>query len=900
MPLFPEIVRRLCGPLSRRGDGKWFALAAAFLVVNAWLAWNLVHTGGVQAPGAGSGAAGGVSVAPTPPLKLISATQASYDGANNTAVLKLTFNLPPSPQQFERAVTLVRVGSTGAPVHFEMCGGIRSPDVLIRTRDPVHGGEQLLVTVCKGLAAAGNAPPTDSEQRLPVPVSESFQIGEIDPQSPPFEPCRVQVSFGRRIDPADAAVAIAVQPAVKLDISEHYDGCTVAGDFQPGTSYAFTFRKGLKAADGTRLAEDAERTVIFPDRAAALSLAVDGNFLSPRGALNVPVLAMNVRTCETALRRVCRGNVVFYANRTDRYDRCNRSSRFGRDSVRSLTEPAVTNVVALPERPNREHKFYVNLRTLAGAQPTGVYSLSVSARDSLPRSYRDYDYGESDCAERLVVVTDLGLTARMGLDGVLVWVNALRTAQPAADVEVTLYARNNMELARARTDAQGLAFLPCRADLPEEQQPTLATAAQGDDLSYLRLSEERPFQDACGDAYLNGGCEAFVFSERGVYRPGETVHAETLVRDADLQPPAPFPVLLRVVKPDGRTFRDLPATLSARGAAEFSLELPAYLPTGIYGLHVVMPGTGRELGRTSVSLEEFVPPQIAVTLDQLPARLRTDERLPVDVGARHLFGSPAAGLPVSASVYLRDIPFKPAAWAGYTFGDAEKPALKRAFQLGERHLDVDGRCAFTNDALGPLAPAGALLATVCATVSDSGGRGVSAYASTLVDAYPFYIGIKPPGASTHARVGTALVLGVIAVSPDGRACQPGAPLLATVERVAWTGVMRRNNGHYVWQSERTKIKVGEPVRVALRDGAGTYAFTAADTGDYLVTLTDPASGASSSVELFASAADAAWVDWARDKPAAAQLSLDRPDYAPGQKAKLALKAPFGGTALLTI
>ena len=92
---------------------------------------------------------------------------------------------------------------------------------------------------------------------------------------------------------------------------------------------------------------------------------------------------------------------------------------------------------------------------------------------------------------------------------------------------------------------------------------------------------------------------------------------------------------------------------NARGAAEFALELPPYLPTGRYALRLVMPGTFTELGGAAVALEEFVPPQIAVTLAKLPERVKADEKLPAQVAARHLFGRPAAGLMASASVYLR-------------------------------------------------------------------------------------------------------------------------------------------------------------------------------------------------------------------------------------------------------
>ena len=878
----PEATPRAPAPAApSRRDLKWFALAVCFLLLNGWMAWQLVsHREARPAPPAAARAT------PRPqPLRLLAVEQASYNGDDRTAVLALTFNAAPVPQQLERFVRVSREEHADENIRCEAVGAVATPHVRVRVRDAVDSGDHLIVTVFRGLTATeAEVPAMESDQHLTVAIANRFQVGALEPSSPPFEPCRLQVSFGKTLDATDAASFIAVQPAVKLDVSSDWRGCAIAGDFQPGTPYTFTFRQGLKAVDNTRLAADAERRVIFPDREAALSFATEGVYLSPRGALNVPVLAMNVHSCSVALRRLRPENIVFHAN--------------GHNG--NLTDPAVSNVVSLAERPNREHKFYVDLRTLADAQPTGVYQLTVTALQPRPReSWQRIE------AERLVVVTDLGLSLKHGRDGVLAWVTALRTAQPAADAEVVLYARNNMELARGRTDAQGLLFLPCRANVPEEQRPALATARQGDDLVYLKLEGATAPEDCAGDAYLHETCEAFVFTDRGIYRPGETAHVEALVRDGQLNPPAPFPVLLRVVKPDGRVFRDLPATLNTRGGATFAVDLPAYLPSGRYDLRLVMPGTFAELGHASAALEEFAPPQIAVTLAPLPARVAAASatNLTAQISARHLFGRPAAGLPASASVYLHDTPFRPDGWKDFTFGDAEKPALKQSLPLGETRLDAEGRASFTLPAIGAVRPAGALQATVCATVRDTGGRAVSAYASTGVDAYPFYLGLRPSDGSTHARVGAPFALTIAAVTPDAHAWQPDTPLLATVERVEWTSALRRSNGHDVWQSDRTRIRIGEPIRITLHEGAGTFAFTAQQSGSYLVTLADPFSGTSASLPVFA-ASDAdggsAWTAWDRTKPAQAKLTLDRPAYAPGATARLAVQAPFAGTALLTI
>lgn len=861
------------------GGGKWFVLALCFLLLNAWAVWKVTRVPAVAKPVV---VRQPDAVRP-PPLCLMSASVVSFDPAEIEAVIRLEFNAAPSPKLLEKFVTLSEDAEGKNEIRFEVVGEIKSHDVLIKTYG-VEDGQKLVVKVNHGLPAAVDIPALADDQQMVVELRSGFEPVGMTASSPAFGAATVMVGFGRAVEARGAEEFIDVAPSAKWAVEYGYGGCQLSGDFLPGIKYSITFKKGLKSTDGTPLARDVVREIVFPDRSPALSIAVEGRYLSPLGALNVPVVAMNIRECDVSVRQVCPENVVFFANGFQRHWR----------GSEGLETPAVTNRIVFPDTPNRENKFYVNLRQMAGPKPKGVYHVSVFYKtpENPYSSYRQSDH--------LVAVTDLGISAKVAKNGVWAWVNSLRTAQPATNTEVVLYARNNQELGRGQTDAQGLVFIPLQENEATERDPTLVTAALGGDLSYLPLSEQVDLKGAEGDAYLGEGNEAFLFTDRGVYRPGEILHVKALVRDASLNPPSQFPVIMRIIKPDGKVFRDLPVTLSPLGAAEISMEIPAYLPTGGYTVKVVMPGTFAELGSTGISVEEFVPPKIAVTLSNLPKRVNAGTSFPALVSARHLFGRPASGLPVSADVTFRDEPFKPEGWTGYRFGDSEKASFDKTVELGSESLDDHGLHSFSVFAVTKVRPIAALKATVSATVSDSGGRAVSDYGKVSVDAYPFYVGLKPARAGGHVKVGTPLSIAVVAVKPDGTGFQPDSPLLATVERVEWTSVMKRNNGRYAWQSERVKTKVGEPVKVALANGEGNYAFTAERAGEYLVTVTDPFSGSSSSQRFFAAPGDEEWVGWAKDKPAEVQLSLDREDYAPGDKAKLAVKAPFTGPALLTV
>jgi alpha-2-macroglobulin len=140
-----------------------------------------------------------------------------------------------------------------------------------------------------------------------------------------------------------------------------------------------------------------------------------------------------------------------------------------------------------------------------------------------------------------------------------------------------------------------------RLDLPEGEAPFLVVAETAGDLTYIDLERTRVAagEGTGGTPYLEAGqIEAAVFTERGIYRPGETVFVQALARDDQMRAPEPFPALLRVRRPDGRIFREFPMELDEFGSATGEVKLPEYLPTGRYGFELAMPGTHTVLGRT--------------------------------------------------------------------------------------------------------------------------------------------------------------------------------------------------------------------------------------------------------------------------------------------------------------
>jgi uncharacterized protein YfaS (alpha-2-macroglobulin family) len=282
-----------------------------------------------------------------------------------------------------------------------------------------------------------------------------------------------------------------------------------------------------------------------------------------------------------------------------------------------------------------------------------------------------------------------------------------------------------------------------------------------------------------------------------------------------------------------------------------------------------------------------------------PGRGRAGVDQTFQVRAEHLFGRAAAGLSVQGHVTIQAVPFSHPAWEGWQFGDADKTFAPLEIPLGTQTLDEAGRASFIVESAAAWRPPAALQIVQQATVIEGGGRPVSASGSGFMDAYPFYIGLRTAWEGT-IRAGETQRVDVVEVLPDGSPAAAGKPVVLTLSRVLWHSALRESDGgRYEWKSERQLVTVREDT-LAAGGGPRTWSFAVDTTGSYLLTANDPASGASTRIAFYAASPEQDWVAWSREKPGRIELAWDRERYRPGETARLLVKAPFSGVALLTI
>ena len=225
---------------------------------------------------------------------------------------------------------------------------------------------------------------------------------------------------------------------------------------------------------------------------------------------------------------------------------------------------------------------------------------------------------------RFLLVTDLGLLVKNNADDTRhVFVMSLKSGTPVHGVSVTALAINGEPLAAAATDADGHALLPALSHLEREKRPVAVLARKGNDLSFIPWNRDDRKLDFSnfdvGGIQASAGdtLDGFLFTERGIFRPGDTMRVGLIVRRRDWQPlPENLALELEVRDSKNEVMASLDGSVDGDGFGEFAVDVAETSPTGIYTLALYLPGDDgkrRYLGIRRVRVEDFQPDRMKLT-----------------------------------------------------------------------------------------------------------------------------------------------------------------------------------------------------------------------------------------------------------------------------------------------
>ncbi|WP_315832619.1 alpha-2-macroglobulin [Bradyrhizobium prioriisuperbiae] len=661
-----------------------------------------------------------------------------------------------------------------------------------------------------------------------------------------------------------------------------------------GERYNLNLRAGLPSAVKESLPKSAEFNVYVRDRKPFVRFTGRAYVLPRTGQKGIPLVSVNTPSVSVQVFRIGDRNLI--------------NTVLGSDFQRALSSYELSTLgdekgvkvwsgeLATATKLNEDVTTAFPVDQAVGDLQPGVYVMTAAAKGPGSASGDD----ESSLATQWFIVSDLGLTAFSGNDGVHVFVNSLASTEAVARAEVRLLSRSNEILATKKTDDAGhVLFEPGLARGEGGLSPAMITVS-GEKTDYAFLSLKSNAFDltdrgVAGRA-VPAGLDAFVYAERGVYRSGETVYLTALVRDGQGNAATGSPLTLVVERPDGVEFRR--ALLADQGAGGRSLTLPlnSAVPTGTWRVRAFTDPRAPSIGETTFMVEDYVPDRIEFDISTKAKQISADLPVELQVDGRFLYGAPASGLSIEGDMLVAPADSRPG-FAGYQFGvaDTETASNERTPLEDLPEADANGKATLKVSLPKPPSSTRPQEAQFFVRMVEAGGRAVERKLTLPVAPQGNMIGVKPLFADRNVAEGDNANFDVVVAAPDGK----------TLVRSGLRYELMRVESRYQWYRQGSSWDY-EPVKTTKRVADGDLTVAAdkpariqvsPQPGRYRLDVkTTDADGPLTSVQF-----DVGWYsDGSADTPDLLETSIDKPEYASGDTMTVSVNARTAGKLTINV
>ena len=702
--------------------------------------------------------------------------------------------------------------------------------------------------------------------------------------------------------------------------------------------------KGMKTHGGYQLGHQRQEVLLLKTFAPELAIMSRGALLALSGEKKLPILVRDLPGIKIEIGRLLPQQLQHLV--TQSQGEFSKPEFYNGIVPDNLTE-RFEKTVPLSLKPGKAHYETVDFNAyLKGdaADRRGVFLLSVTGFD--PKAQRDQqedaetaqqraqnsgEYegeGEGGTADeraealrktdkRLVLVTDLGLLAKKGLDGSRdVFVQSIATGQPVAGASVEVWGRNGAVLLSVTTDAAGRAGLPNLAGYQREKLPSVLVVRKAGDLSFLPFNKSDRALDVSRfdvgglrSAGVPNQMTAYLFSDRGIYRPGDTMNIAMVVKAGNWGVSLKdMPVDVEITDARGLSVRRETLRLGPGGAAELQHSTQESSPAGNYVVSLFLPRTSTPgapdvpallLGSTSVKVQEFLPDRTKVT-----ARLTTESLegwvkprdLKAAINVQNLFGTPAQDRRVEGVLTLTPAYPSFRSHADYSFYDPMRAKEKLTDELGNTKTNDKGDVEF-DLRLQRFAAATYQAHVLIRAFEPEGGRSVSAEAQSLVSDLDYLVGVKVDADTSYISKGNVRNASWIAIDSRAKKTSVAGLKLQRIERKSLSVLIKQSNGLYRYESRRKEIVLDEKTLEIATAGTGV-ALNTQTPGSFAYVVRNAAGLELNRLEY--SVAGAANLTRSMDRNAELQLTLNKKDYAPGEEIEVSIRAPYVGAGLITI
>ncbi len=672
--------------------------------------------------------------------------------------------------------------------------------------------------------------------------------------------------------------------------------------------------KGVRAFGGFPLSEDYNAVVDVPRLPREVQIEGQGGLLALNGERKLSVRSRGLGAIEYEIARVATTQINHLISQTEgefQHPRFQVSDLFNEENISRIA--LEHQGIALENKWKANYSafdFSEHLRKPAdGGSERGLFFVTARGWDSATKksikAVKD---------SRFILVTDVGILTKKNANGTHdVFLMSIKEGRPLPNVVVDLLGKNGIPIQSATTDANGHCAFGSVEKSTREKTPVAFVARNGDDVSFIPYArEDRQLNfsrfDIDGvDSVLPENLDAFVFTERGVYRPGDDVHVGIVVKQRNWNGKlGGLPIETEVVDARDHSVQTRKINLPSSGFTELTYQTANESPTGLYTFNVYLVKNSKRstlLGSTTANVKEFLPDRM-----KIETRLSQNashgwiqpKEMRAEVMLANLYGTPATDRKVTAQLELTPSAFSFSDFPGYVFFDPlfdeKKERHEQTIELGENKTDAGGQTEFDLQ-LERFADATYSMRFIAEGFEAEGGRSVTGTMDALVSALPYVIGCKADGELRYVEMNKPRAVDLVAVDPQLKRIALANVTANVIAQEHVSVLTKQESGNFAYESV-LKERVAKSEKISVSANGLHYALPTDEPGNYVFELRDDQDRRLAKLQFCVIGRGS--VSRALEKNAELQVKLDRAQYNSGDEIAVSITAPYVGSGLITI
>lgn len=705
-----------------------------------------------------------------------------------------------------------------------------------------------------------------------------------------------------------------------------------------------TVNKNIKNTAGYSLKDDYKTKLQFSQikPEVRLTSSDDKAILPNSSGLILPFEAAGLKAVDVTIIKIFEDNMHQYlqVNGLGEKNQMNRVGRPVAKKVVPLNTSGVTNL-------NSWNRFTLNLEDILKTEPGAVYQIKIGFRKSQSlyfcagddqiesmeeeleewgeaeeSSYWDsyenyynpaYDWSQRDnpCSEsyyggrrsvsKILLASDFGIIAKKRDGGDLtVFISNLVSAQPVSSVSIEAFDYQQQIIGSGTTDSQG------KLTITSPKSPHLIVAKKGNQVGYLKVNDGSALSlsnfDISGTK-IQSGLKGFLYGERGVWRPADTVHLGFILQDIEGTLPDNHPVIVELYNPSGQLSARKISSEATGNTYRFDFITESDAPTGNWRAQAKVGGASFE---KTIKIETIKPNRLKINLAFDKERFSaSDASVSGDLNVRWLTGAKAGNLKAEYELLLKPAKTTFKGYANFTFDDESKDFNSSRETIYQGKINSEGFAKVNLDLSNSKNAPGALNAMLFGKVYEEGGD--FSINNTTIPYYPYesFVGISVPEGD---RRGILLTdkdhsVRIVTVDADGNPVSRRG-LEAKLYKLDWKWWWDNSYDYlsnYVGRSYRSPISSGT-INTTNGEGAYQLRINYPDWGRYFLQVKDPVSGHSSGQIVYLD-----WPGWAgkgkrggMDGASMLDFGIEKEEYKVGEQIALSIPSTEGNKILVSL